>query len=425
MSDPAGLANSRVPRPTPELWTAEVLDDAVAVGEEIRCVIASKDPTAATDPVPWTPITTSAGEFWPKKGDQAVLAYPPDGPPLLAWWALAEDAEPDAFVVGEPGPEGPSGPAGPKGDTGPTGPKGDTGPLGPTGPEGPKGETGPQGPKGEAGAQGPQGEVGPIGPKGDTGAAGPSSGNLIGVRLATAAALPANARSADTLTATVNGTLAAIDGIAAAVGSFVLVKNEATGANNGVYEVTSIGSAGSKWSMVRVASMDSSAEVTPGMLFTVAEGTVNADSIWQLTTNAAITLNTTALAFTRRAGAFHESKSASGSLALPFGSVGDVPGCSIEVKEAGRYEVTAHIDIEQTTATGPVALAQLMVGGAAQTGNAVLNSSSNGLRTTISRSWPVTTTGAATIKLQGFRLVEAGGAKIWEAHTVLSVRQIV
>lgn len=55
--------------------------------------------------------------------------------------------------------------------------------------------------------------------------------------------------------------------------------------------------------MVRDDDANSSAEVTAGMFTFVAEGTVNADSGWVLTTNDAITLNTTALAFAQFSGA--------------------------------------------------------------------------------------------------------------------------
>ncbi len=98
MADPAGLHNSRVPRPSPELWTAKILDDATAPGEPIRCVIESKDPTAATDPMRWTPYVTPEGFFYPKRDDVALVATPIDGPPVIVDWAPAEDADPDAVL---------------------------------------------------------------------------------------------------------------------------------------------------------------------------------------------------------------------------------------------------------------------------------------------------------------------------------------
>ncbi|HTQ02367.1 MAG TPA: hypothetical protein VMI54_00870 [Polyangiaceae bacterium] len=60
-------------------------------------------------------------------------------------------------------------------------------------------------------------------------------------RAATIAALPANTNTAGVLTATNYGPLGNIDGVAVTAGDRVLVKNEVTQANNGVYTVTSTG----------------------------------------------------------------------------------------------------------------------------------------------------------------------------------------
>jgi len=131
----------------------------------------------------------------------------------------------------------------------------------------------------------------------------PSSGSTSpAARLATVAALAANTRTGNKLEANANGAIATIDSVAPSVGDYVLVKNEATGANNGFYKVLALGGAGSKWSMERASEMDSSEKARPGMLITVSEGEVNRNSAWQLTTDATITLNITALAFAPAAG---------------------------------------------------------------------------------------------------------------------------
>jgi hypothetical protein len=119
------------------------------------------------------------------------------------------------------------------------------------------------------------------------------------VRVATTTTLPANTRSGNVLTASANGVLAAIDGVTLIVGDRVLVKNEATGANNGIYTVTSVGSGGTPWTMTRATDADTSAEVTPELYTFVEEGTVNTGGGWRLITAAPITLNTTALVFTQ------------------------------------------------------------------------------------------------------------------------------
>ncbi|MFG9064122.1 phage tail protein [Pseudomonas aeruginosa] len=84
--------------------------------------------------------------------------------------------------------------------------------------------------------------------------------------------------------------LLTVDDVVLAAGDRVLVKDQATASQNGIY----VAAAGA-WS--RAADADSSAEVTPGMTVPVEQGTTHADTIWELTTNAPITLGTTALAF--------------------------------------------------------------------------------------------------------------------------------
>ena len=88
-----------------------------------------------------------------------------------------------------------------------------------------------------------------------------------------------------------------IDGVTLATGDRVLVKNQSSGAENGIYVVVAAGAAS------RSTDADTSAEVTSGMFTFVAEGTVNADSGWVLSTNDTITLGTTALTFAQFSGA--------------------------------------------------------------------------------------------------------------------------
>lgn len=72
-------------------------------------------------------------------------------------------------------------------------------------------------------------------------------------------------------------------------GDRVLVKNQSTDSENGIYVVQSSGAA------VRATDFDSTAEVTPGAFTFVEEGATNADSGWVLTTNGTITVGSTGL----------------------------------------------------------------------------------------------------------------------------------
>ena len=128
------------------------------------------------------------------------------------------------------------------------------------------------------------------------------------VRVATTGNLTATASGTGAgKTLTNSGTQAAItiDSIVLSAGDRVLVKDQSTAANNGIYTVTTVGSASTNWVLTRATDADNSTsgEVTPGMFAFVEEGTVNADSGWVLTTDGAVTLDTTALNFVQFSGA--------------------------------------------------------------------------------------------------------------------------
>lgn len=139
-------------------------------------------------------------------------------------------------------------------------------------------------------------------------------------------------RVATTANISLSGTQT-IDGVAVIAGDRVLVKNQSTGADNGIYDV-----AAGAWS--RAADANASAEVTAGLFVFVAEGTSNADTGWVLTTNDPITLGTTALSFTQFSGA---GQVTAGNGLTATGNTLDVGGT------ADRITVTADaVDIAST-----------------------------------------------------------------------------
>lgn len=120
------------------------------------------------------------------------------------------------------------------------------------------------------------------------------------VVIATTGALAANTRTGNVLLADANGLLGTIDGVDTATLTLpfrMLVKNEATQANNGLYLFTSIGGVGSKWTATRTTDADESAEVTPNLAVMVERGSANADKIFVLDIDGPVVLNTTALVF--------------------------------------------------------------------------------------------------------------------------------
>lgn len=87
-----------------------------------------------------------------------------------------------------------------------------------------------------------------------------------------------------------------VDGVTLATGDRVLVKNQSTGSQNGIYIVAASGAAS------RSTDCDTAAELTASFAVFVEEGTANADSGWTLTNNGAVTVGTTALTFTQFTG---------------------------------------------------------------------------------------------------------------------------
>ena len=87
-----------------------------------------------------------------------------------------------------------------------------------------------------------------------------------------------------------------VDGVTLATGDRVLVKNQSTGSQNGIYIVAASGAAS------RSTDCDTAAELTASFAVFVEEGTANADSGWTLTNDGAVTVGTTALTFTQFTG---------------------------------------------------------------------------------------------------------------------------
>jgi len=107
----------------------------------------------------------------------------------------------------------------------------------------------------------------------------------------------ASVRAATTTNIDLDNTTTAIDGVTLADGDRVLVKNQTTAAENGIYVV----STSEAWT--RSSDADTSTEVTPGLFTFVEEGTAHADSGWVLTNNGTINVGVTGLAFAQFSGA--------------------------------------------------------------------------------------------------------------------------
>lgn len=89
-----------------------------------------------------------------------------------------------------------------------------------------------------------------------------------------------------------------IDGVTLVAGDRVLLKNQSTASQNGIYVAVASGG-----TPARSTDANASVDVTSGMFVFVEEGTTNGDQGFVLTTNDTINLNTTSLTFTQFSGA--------------------------------------------------------------------------------------------------------------------------
>ena len=119
--------------------------------------------------------------------------------------------------------------------------------------------------------------------------------------VATGLDIKSSVRAATTANITLSG-LQTIDGVVLVAGNRVLVKDQTTGSENGIYDVVD----GGAWTRSSDADNSPTGEVTAGMFAFVEEGTIHADTGWVLATDNPITLGTTALVFSQfsNAGSF-------------------------------------------------------------------------------------------------------------------------
>jgi hypothetical protein len=100
-------------------------------------------------------------------------------------------------------------------------------------------------------------------------------------------------RAASLANITLSGTQT-IDGVSLVVGDRFLVKNQSTASANGIYVVAS-----GSWSLA--TDFNLSSEVLGASMF-VSEGTTQGNTVWLCSTDAPITIGTTALAFMQIGG---------------------------------------------------------------------------------------------------------------------------
>jgi len=103
---------------------------------------------------------------------------------------------------------------------------------------------------------------------------------------------------------TANGTLSSafannstVDGVTLATGDRILIKDQSTGSENGIYTVNASGAP------TRATDFDANAEVTGGAFVFVEQGTANGDNGYVVTNNGTVNVGSDAIAFTQFSGA--------------------------------------------------------------------------------------------------------------------------
>ncbi len=108
--------------------------------------------------------------------------------------------------------------------------------------------------------------------------------------------------SAGTITAGSNGAFS-IDGATPTAADRILLKNQTTATQNGLYLVTTVGSGSAAYVLTRTPDADAAAEITGGAFVFVEAGTANADNGYVFTHNGTPTLGTTSITVEQFSGA--------------------------------------------------------------------------------------------------------------------------
>lgn len=105
-------------------------------------------------------------------------------------------------------------------------------------------------------------------------------------------AIKAPVKAATTAAITLSGAQT-IDGVACVAGDRVLVKDQSSGVANGIYVVST-----GNWT--RATDFDSGDEIADGTLvYVIAGGTTNGNTLWVQTTDDPLTIDTSVLAFSQ------------------------------------------------------------------------------------------------------------------------------
>lgn len=121
-----------------------------------------------------------------------------------------------------------------------------------------------------------------------------------------------------------------LDGVTLTANDRILLKDQTTASQNGIYVWTASGSA-----LTRALDADSGTELS-GATVTVQRGTVNADRVYRVTTDDSITVDTTSIAFAQVGGGGNTYTAGNGLTLSSFDfNVGAGTGISVAADTVG------------------------------------------------------------------------------------------
>ena len=179
-----------------------------------------------------------------------------------------------------------------------------------------------------------------------------------------------------------------VDSVTLSAGDRVLVAGQSTGSQNGLYQVSVLGT-GSDGTWIRSVDGNETGEIDAGMIVMVTEGTTYKDTQWKLTTNDPITIGVTALVFEQNSAFAFGNIYANGTAVLA-----DIVGDTVTFTPADNLIITANATSD--TVTFAVSQSPSFTGTLGVTGNATVGN--------ISTAGQVTATGSVT----GGNLITAG-----------------
>lgn len=121
--------------------------------------------------------------------------------------------------------------------------------------------------------------------------------DVVAAAAASGISIKSPVRAASTANVTIGstGNGAVMDGVTLATNDRILLKDQTTGSQNGIYDVGAS-------ALTRATDMDATGEVAPGTMVFVREGSVNGDKAFAVSSDAAITVGTTTITWVQITG---------------------------------------------------------------------------------------------------------------------------